>query len=159
MNDQHCRKVFHTNTRESVDICGRKSCFWLGLSYIPPVCSSHCRRYKCSPVNMTAIRAESRLITTCYHKLKSKKEGMTECCPDNDGALGVQSSQLPVDIWHGPVQRLSKVPAYCLRTSFTLAWAACCILIRPLFTPLQTMLTVLHSNLVLGEDHIVPKIL
>lgn len=63
---------------------------------------------------MTAVTAECRMITMCYHKLPyhkltSKKEGMTECCPDNDGAWSaVLSSQLPIDISHGPVQRLSE---------------------------------------------------
>lgn len=73
--------------------------FWFGLSYISPVCR---RGHKRSPVNMMAVTAECRMITMLYHKLTSKKEGMTECCRDNDGARAAAlSSQMPID----PVQR------------------------------------------------------
>lgn len=74
MNEQH-GKTFETNASESADVRGTKSSFWFELC--PPPVSS-CRRQQRSPVNMT--------VTAWQHKLTAKKEGMTECCRDNDGA-------------------------------------------------------------------------
>lgn len=92
-----------------------------GLGCIPPVCSWHSRRYKLPPVNMRTATAECRMVTMCYHKLTAKKEGMTECCRDNDGAW--------VHYWVANCRSIShtvlssigvKVPAYSLWISFRL---------------------------------------